>query len=238
MEEVGDRAAPFALLAIDTSLGSVSVCLLLGAANEPSAAETAAMERGHAEALLPMVERLIATLEGGFAALTRIAVATGPGSFTGIRVGVSAARGLGLACGVPVVGISTLAALAAPAIAAGLGPTIVAAVDAHHGNVYVQSFSSDGATLLPPAALSAAEAIRAVGPGPVRLIGSGAPMMAIEAWSAGIEADIDDKGATPDIGYVARLGRLVDPARARPQPFYIKPPDAKPQTAGILARRS
>lgn len=237
MDEVEDRAASFALLAIDTSLGSVSVCLLLGTSNEPFGIETTAMERGHAEALLPMVDRLMSTLEGGFATLTRIAVATGPGSFTGIRVGVSAARAIGLACGVPVVGISTLAALAAPAIAAGLGPTIVAAVDAHHGNVYVQSFSSGGETLLPPTALPAAKAIRAVGPGPVRLIGSGAPMMAIEAWSAGINAEIDDKSAMPDIRYVARLGRLVDPARARPQPFYIKPPDAKPQTAGILARR-
>lgn len=230
-------AASFALLAIDTSLGSVSVCLLLGSANEPSAIETAIMERGHAEALLPMVDRVIATCEGGFAVLTRIAVAIGPGSFTGIRVGVSAARAIGLACSVPVVGISTLAGLAAPAIAAGLGPTIVAAVNAHHGNVYVQSFSSDGATLLAPAALPAADAIRAVGPGPVRLVGSGAPMLAIEAWSAGIAAEIDDKGAMPDIRYIARLGRLVDPARARPQPFYLKPPDAKPQTVGILARR-
>lgn len=238
MGEVRDAAPPFALLAIDTSLGGVSVCLLLGDDNEPAAAETILMERGHAEALLPMVDRVIATLDGGFAALTRVAVATGPGSFTGIRVGVSAARAFGLACGVPVVGVSTLAALAAPAIAAGFGPTIAAAVDAHHGNVYVQSFSGEGETRLPPAALSAAAAIRAVGPGPVRLIGSGAPMLAIEAWSAGIEADIDDRGSVPDIRYVARLGRLMDPARARPQPFYLKPPDAKPQTGGILAHRS
>lgn len=235
MGEVGDQADAAAILAIDTSLGGVSVGLLLGGGHELAAAETVLMERGHAEALLPMVGRVIAALDGSFAALTRIAVAIGPGSFTGIRVGVSAARAFGLACGVPVVGVSTLAALAAPAIAAGFGPTIAAAVDAHHGHVYVQSFSSEGETRLAPAILPAAEAIRAVGPGPVRLVGSGAPMLAIEAWSAGIEADIDDAGAVPDIRYVARLGRLMDPARARPQPFYIKAPDAKPQTGGLLA---
>lgn len=235
---MGDVRDPFALLAIDTSLGGVSVCLLLEDDDRTAAAETILMERGHAEALLPMVDRVIATLDGGFAALTRIAVAIGPGSFTGIRIGVSAARAFGLACGVPVVGVSTLAALAAPAIAAGFGPTIAAAVDAHHGHVYVQSFSGEGETRLPPTILPAAEAIRAVGPGPVRLIGSGAPMLAIEAWSAGIEANIDDRGAVPDIHYLARLGRLMDPARARPQPFYVKAPDARPPTGSVLARQS
>lgn len=200
------------------------------------AVERQAMERGHAEALLPMIERTMAALEGGFGALVRVAVTVGPGSFTGIRIGVAAARAIGLACDIPVVGVSTLAALAAPAIAAGHRTTTVATVDAHHGNVYIQSFSAEGETMVAPTLLSAADAIRAVGPGPVRLIGSGAPMMAIEAWSAGISAEIDDKIVVPDIGFVARLGRLADPARARPQPFYLKPPDAKPPGRGVLQR--
>ncbi len=236
---MGDDApprAPSVLLAIDTSLGGVSVCAMHAGAPD-GVVETALMERGHAEALLPMVDRLVSDLEGGFRALARVAVATGPGSFTGIRVGVAAARAVGLACKIPVVGVSTLAALAAPAIAAGFFPTIAAAVDARHGNVYVQSFSGTGETRLAPAFLSAAEAIRAVGPGPVRLIGSGAPMMAIEAWSAGIEAEIDDRSVMADILFVARLGWLADPSRAKPQPFYLKPPDAKPPASGVLARR-
>lgn len=237
---MGDAAltrAPPILLAIDTSLSGASVCVLPDGAAAPLATETQLMERGHAEALVPMIERVMAAVEGGFSALARIAVTTGPGSFTGIRVGVAAARAIGLACEAPVVGVSTLAALAAPAIAARIRPIIAAAVDARHGNVYVQSFSHHGETLLAPSALAAAEAIRAVGGSPVRLVGSGAPMMAIEAWSAGIDADIDDSATVPDIAWVARLGWLADPARSRPTPFYLKPPDATPQRNGVLARR-
>ena len=72
------------------------------------------MTRGHAEALAPMVEEAMRGVEGGFPSLGRIAVAAGPGSFTGIRVGLAMARAMGVALAIPVVGVSTLAALAAP----------------------------------------------------------------------------------------------------------------------------
>jgi tRNA threonylcarbamoyl adenosine modification protein YeaZ len=195
-----------------------------------------AMTRGHAEALVPMIDRIVSQAEGGFQALTRVAVTIGPGSFTGIRVGVAAARAIGLACKIPVVGISTLSALAAPVIASGYRPTIAAAIDAHHGNVYVQSFVVDGGTQLAPTILAVRDAVRALGPGPFRLVGSGATMLAIEAWSLGINAEMDEQTMTPDIAFVARLGLLADPNRALARPFYIRPPDAKPQTNGVIAR--
>ena len=72
------------------------------------------MERGHAEALAPLVERLMSGVEGGFASLDRIAVTAGPGSFTGIRIGLAMARAMGLALNIPVVGVSTLVAFAGP----------------------------------------------------------------------------------------------------------------------------
>ena len=81
-------------LAIDTALNGCSACVLETGAAEPLAMETLPIERGHAEALLPLVERVMAKVEGGFGSLDRVAVTVGPGSFTGLRVGLSAARAI------------------------------------------------------------------------------------------------------------------------------------------------
>src|SRR5208283_4509108 len=102
------------ILALDTALPAVSVCVLDAQQQRPLAIESMPMERGHAEALMPAIGRVMAQVEGGFASLDRIAVTVGPGSFTGIRIGVAAARGIALACGIEAVGVSTLAAFAAP----------------------------------------------------------------------------------------------------------------------------
>lgn len=223
------------ILALDTSLGACSACCLAPGTTVPASHESLRMARGHAEALVPLLDRVVSRLPGGFAALDRVAVAVGPGSFTGIRVGVSAARAVALACGIPAVGVSTLSALAAPAVARGLPSAVVAAVDAHHGNVYVQGFAPDGGTQLGPAVLPVAEALAALGRGPFRLVGSGAPLLATEARARGIGAEVDDAALAPDIAFVARLGLLADPARALPRPFYLKAPDAKPPAGSLAA---
>jgi tRNA threonylcarbamoyl adenosine modification protein YeaZ len=221
------------ILAIDTALPAVSVCVLEDGADAPVATETVAMERGHAEALLPMIDRVMARVEGSFTALDRIAVTVGPGSFTGLRVGIAAARAIGIACSVPTVGVSTLAALAAPLILDEKSEVVAIAIDAKHGNVFFAAFDPDGRASHAPCLLSVREAVQSLGPGPIRLAGSGAPMLAIEAWSMGIAAEV---GATtaPDIAFVARLGLLADPVLSPARPLYLKPPDAKPQTAGQL----
>lgn len=224
------------ILAIDTALAATSACLLAPGRFEPIAAETLFMEAGHAEALLPLIDRVMAREPEGFGALTRIAVTIGPGSFTGIRIGVAAARAFGLAFRVPVVGVSTLAALAAPAIAVGARPPIVAAIDARHGNVYVQGFGAKGETLLGPALMPAADAARALGSRPLRLIGSGGPLIARVALALGVTTDTDGFHALPDIVFVARLGLLADPDHAIARPLYLKSPDAKPPSpSGLLA---
>lgn len=230
-----EKARPRPILAMDTSLGAVSVCLLVPGATEPLAAETLALQRGHAEALLPMLDRVMAEIEGGFDALGRVAVTVGPGSFTGIRIGVSAARALGLARKIPVIGISTLAALAAPAIALSVPSRIVAAIDAKHGCVYAQAFATDGSTIMEPQHATVSSILAGLGPGPLQLVGPGAPMLAIEAWSHGIEAEAPTPAMSPDIAFVARLGLLADPDGAPPRPFYLKPPDAKPQAVPELS---
>jgi tRNA threonylcarbamoyl adenosine modification protein YeaZ len=215
------------ILAIDTALPAISACVLDEGAESPESIETIAMERGHAEALLPLIERVMARVEGGFASLDRVAVTVGPGSFTGLRVGIAAARAIGVACKVPVIGVSTLAALAAPLILEQNSGLVAVAIDARHGNVYFAAFGPDGRATSAPRVLPPREAVRSLGAGPVRLAGSGAALLAIEASAAGTEIEIAREYTGLDIVFVAKLGLLADPALAPPRPLYLKAPDAK-----------
>jgi len=223
------------LLAIDTSQAAVSACIM-GDDGGILARETLPMARGHAEALLPLLERLSKAAAVPFSTLGRIAVVVGPGSFTGIRIGIAAGRAIGLAAGVPVVGVSSLAAFAAPLIGREGAGVIAAAVDAKHGQVYVQGFTAKGQPLAVPRITNVRDAVRTLGAGPLVFAGSGATMMAIEAWSLGAQAEVAGETITPDIAFVARLGVLADPAMAPARPYYLKPPDAKPQSNGAIAR--
>src|SRR5437016_115766 len=137
------------VLAIDTALEACSAAVL-DTGGGITASESLAMTRGHAEALMPLIARVVNGAGIEFAQLDRIAVTTGPGSFTGLRVGISAARGIALAAGKPAVGLSTLAGFAAPLIADDDSMQVVAAIDARHEQVYLQVFGSGGRTGLAP----------------------------------------------------------------------------------------
>src|ERR1700719_982791 len=102
------RPVSMLILAIDTALDACAAAVLDTEAGKPIAQESLGMKRGHAEALMPLIGRVIAASGTAFASLGRIAVTTGPGSFTGLRVGLSAARGIALAANIPVVGVTTL----------------------------------------------------------------------------------------------------------------------------------
>lgn len=216
------------ILAIDTALAATSACVFAAGTEAPEAAESIAMERGHAEALLPLIARVMAVSEGGFSRLSRIAVTVGPGSFTGLRIGVAAARAFGLAWQLPVVGVSTLAALAAPLIIEKQPGQVVAAIDAHHDNIYLAAFGADGRALVLPRLVALRDAMRLLEPGPLRLIGSGAPMLAIEATASGRDVRLIDEAIAPDILWVAKLGLLADPQTSPARPLYLKAPDVKP----------
>ena len=112
------------------------------------------MEKGHAEAL--SADLLKQHHGRGWMAASlrfnRVAVTVGPGSFTGIRIGISAARAVGLALKIPVIGVSTLSAYAAPLIANVVGEVVAVAIDARHGNVFFQGFAPGGRTLVSPRA--------------------------------------------------------------------------------------
>lgn len=224
------------VLAIDTALEACSAALLDTETGSIVASESRTMIRGHAEALLPLVARLMDKAKLDFDDIDRIAVTNGPGSFTGLRVGLSAARGIGLAARKPVVGLTTLAALAAPYIAADDTASVASVIDARHDHVYFQLFGPGGRTLVPARIASSHEATRAIATGPVRLVGSGARML-FQAWPRLQPLPLIDERRAPDIAWVARLGAAADESAAPPKPLYLRAPDAQPQDAAQLPRR-
>jgi tRNA threonylcarbamoyladenosine biosynthesis protein TsaB len=206
------------LLALDTALDACSVALVDGA--RVLACRTEAMERGHQERLAPMVAEAMATAALPFSALERIAVTVGPGSFTGLRVGLAFAKSVALALDVPCVGVGTLEALVASRPEAETAPQAAAALDARRGHVYLQVFER-GEAVSEPANLPIPEAqakLQALGFGAeALLVGSGAALLGGEA--------------APDRIDPVAMARLAAGRPARPgtmpAPLYLRAPDAK-----------
>ena len=224
------------VLAIDTALESCSAAVL-DTANGKVTSEALPMVRGHAEALMPLIGRVMKQADMAFAALDRIAVTTGPGSFTGLRVGIAAARGIALAATKPVVGLTTLATYAAPHIAHDDKTAIAVAIDARHQHVYLQIFGPGGRTLIAPRIASIADAVRAAANGPVRIVGTGASMLAVAWPSREPPPVLVDESRAPDIVWVGRLAAAADESTSEPKPLYLRAPDAQPQDAARLPRR-
>ena len=216
------------VLAIDTALEACSAAVLDGGRGGITASETVAMTRGHAEALMPLIARVMKESGIAFASLDRIAVTTGPGSFTGLRVGISAARGIALAAGKPVVGLTTLTAYAAPVVARNSEQPVIAAIDARHDHVYFQAVSGNGGSLIGPRVAPVEEALGASRFGAPHLVGNAAKILA-DRWPANAPPPFKvDAQAAPDIAWVAWLGAAVNPDTAPARPFYLRAPDAKP----------
>jgi tRNA threonylcarbamoyladenosine biosynthesis protein TsaB len=225
------------LLAIDTALEACAAAVFDSDLGAVAASESLPMKRGHAEALMPLIARVMDEARAEFDQLARIVVTVGPGSFTGLRVGISAARGLALAASRPAVGLSTLAAYAAPYVASDETAPIVAAIDARHGQVYMQVFAGNGRTLVPPRVASIREAVRAALSGPARVVGSAAEAV-LAQWPAGEPPPLTvDAQPAPDIEWVARLGAAAQDTGVPPKPLYLQAPDARPQDSARLPRQ-
>jgi tRNA threonylcarbamoyladenosine biosynthesis protein TsaB len=215
------------ILAIDTALDHCAAAVLDTDTGQMRAIESLPMKRGHAEALMPLVARVMAQSGLLFAELDRIAVTTGPGSFTGLRVGLSAARGIALAAHKPVVGVTTLSAFAAPIVGEdGILP-VISAIDARHDHVYFQVVGGAGDELVAPQVAPVDEALKAAHFGAPHLVGNAAKILA-ERWPAEAPAPASvDAQAAPDITWVAWLGAAADPGLALARPFYLRAPDVK-----------
>jgi tRNA threonylcarbamoyladenosine biosynthesis protein TsaB len=213
------------VLAIDTAGVDCSAAVYDGKAKRLLGESTEMIGRGHAEKLMATIDAALEAAGCQLSAIERMAVTIGPGSFTGIRVGVAAARGLALSLGVESIGVSTLPVLAH--MAPKEGSPVIAAMDAKRGEIYLQRFS---ATLEP---LGEAEMVSLDGfrvlasSGEWRVTGSAAPLLSDPA--AVTETD------RFSISIVGQLGAEAK-AAGKPKPLYLRGPDAKPQTGFAVSR--
>ena len=188
----------------------------------------------HAEKLLPMVAAVMK--EGGlnFWDLDKIAVARGPGSFTGIRIGIAAARGLALAASKPLLGVNSLEAIAYGVCSP--GRAVLAVLDAKRGQVYAQSFSADCRSLGPPLVVAPADIGRLVGHEEHTVAGTGLNL--VRPYLADLMGEklnfvFDETEGLPRASDVARAGNCRKPEFSDTQeatPIYLRPPDGAPQS--------
>ena len=209
------------ILAVDPALGACSVALvedgeILAHIFEP-------MDRGHAERLAPMVDEAMKAANAEFASLDRLAVTTGPGTFTGQRVGLAFMRGLRLALKRPLTGITTLEAMTAAAMAE-TGQVKAAAIhDARREEAYLLLQDGEMIVQQPVVMLfsEAVERIRAFGG--CALSGTGA-----QAAAGSLDAGFGLSAVRqPDALWVARLAAQRPAAQDAPGPLYLRAPDAK-----------
>lgn len=219
------------ILAMDTASAACQSCVYDSDADRVLALSCETIGRGHAERLMPVIDAALEAAAVDLSGIARIAVTVGPGSFTGIRVGVAAARGLALGLGRVCVGVGSLQALAAAAATPG---PVLALIDARRGQVYAGLFEA-GLQVGPPAVMTPQEAADLAGMAGARLTGSGAPLVA---------ALVPEPGATVlavsdavDMTVVSRIAAAgADPADP-PKPLYLRGADARPQEGFAVARK-
>lgn len=222
------------LLAIDTAFEACSVAVFDPLQGAMVACASEELGKGHAERLPGMVDAVLADAGVAFGAISKVGVTIGPGSFTGIRVGVSAARAYGLALGVPAVGVVTLHAMAE---AWRRDRPILAVHDAKRGEVYAMLLSADGAAMVSPIALSPDKLPEwtAEAGGPLDLVGSGAALalaaLGADRRGAGASTILSDRSEI-DMRTLARLSMAAS-ADQPPKPLYLRSADAKPPTRRI-----
>jgi tRNA threonylcarbamoyl adenosine modification protein YeaZ len=221
------------LLAIDTALEACSVAVAAGDGKQ-SIVVSEIVGRGHAERLFGMIEAAMAEAGLAFADLDRIAVTVGPGSFTGLRVGIAAARGLALVVKCPVVGLGTLAVHAEAARAVAGPVPVLALLDARRDEFYGERFAADGTPVGPAEVGAAAHFAALVAKGDV-LAGSGADGVASALPEA--FAPIVHRASAPDMHALLRLALRAPVSGASPRPLYLRPPDAKPQAEKRIATK-
>lgn len=230
------------VLAFDTSLGACSAAIAIAENASPSITGRFELrERQHAETILPMIEQVLADAGIDWEALDAIAVTAGPGSFTGVRVGVATARGFALALSKPLIAANSLDVLARQIVDADTDTAgeFAVAVDARRGEVYFAAYDENAGPQSPPESLKPEHAAHVVqSRGLMRIAGTGARLVQ-DACDVGKRFPLTEHlSIQPDARVLARMA-LDLPVLDEPlRPLYLRPPDAKPQTGKAVERRS
>lgn len=221
------------LLAIDCAANLCAACVYDAAAGKELGRSVLDLGKGHAEHLMAVIDAALKAGGTSYAGLGAIAVSVGPGSFTGLRVGVSAARGLALALKIPAIGVTTLEALAAEAVTIFPGRAALAALDAGREEIHAAFYDEGSALRYGPAVTTLSQAAARADSSPV-LAGTAATQIAA---SAGRTFDIGPTSATADIAIYARLAAAKGEGE-KPKPLYLRGADAKPQAGFTLPRQT
>lgn len=223
------------ILAIDTAAEWCAACLFDDGSGRVLGAEARDIGKGHAEALMGVIGAALDQAGASFRDVDAIAVAVGPGSFTGVRIGVATARGLALALKVPATGVGTLEALAFEAGPLARGRPVLAVLDARREEFYAALYGPDGDVHAAPAILDLSGVAALAGLMKPLIVGSGARQA---AEAAGLDPDAialaDRRTAT--IESFARLAARKGFGGGRPTPLYLRGPDARPQDGFALPR--
>ncbi|MBZ9855080.1 tRNA (adenosine(37)-N6)-threonylcarbamoyltransferase complex dimerization subunit type 1 TsaB [Mesorhizobium sp. CA13] len=221
------------VLAIDCAANLCAACVYDAGARQELGRAVLDLGKGHAEHLMAVIAEALKAGATAYAGLGAIAVSVGPGSFTGLRVGVSTARGLALALKVPAVGVTTLEALAAEAAGAFPGRAVLAALDAGREEIHAALYDEMSVLTYGPAVVTLADAVAMASERSSVLAGTAATRIAA---SAGRAFDTGPETATADILTYARLAAAKGEGE-RPKPLYLRGADAKPQAGFILSRQ-
>ena len=234
------------LLAFDTATSGCSAAAFKDGAL--AASQARAMARGQSESLMPMIDDVLAEAGLTYGNLDALAVTVGPGAFTGLRIGLAAARGLALALNIPCAAVTTLEAVAnaqptlsddeAEGMADGSAGLLVA-LDSKREDLYVQVFGRDLAPMTDPAAVMP-DALAGLLPGgcaAISVAGDAADVACAALAAAGIAAHATGGPGVPDAAVVGGIavGRALPPVGRAPGPIYLRPPDAvRPKDGGRL----
>jgi len=221
------------VLSVDTAHAACSVCVFDTVANRPLSLVSEPMQRGHAERLADMAREAIALAGIPFADIERLAACSGPGTFTGVRIGLAFVRGLSLVLKVPVIGITTFSALAQSCRAGSDGGHIWVIQDARRGEVYLEGFDGDGNTMHPASVLGISQAGELLSDRSGLAVGSGAGLVDLPD-----ELVISEVSSIPDAAMIARLAGQATDTSAAAVPFYLRGPDAKAQLPLVKHRES
>lgn len=223
------------LLAIDCAASLCAACIYDTDAKVERGRSVRDLGKGHAEHLMAVIDEALEHAGKTYKDLSAVAVTVGPGSFTGLRVGVSAARGLALALNIPAVGVTTLEGLAAEARRQHGDRPVLTALDAGRGELHAAIYDPSGVVRYDPAVMTLDQAV-AHAASLDRPILAGTAAAAISGQFPPASFDVGPTAATADIGIYAILAVGKDLSGPKPKPLYLRAPDAKPQASFVLPR--